>query len=80
MNSNLKNYSLLLIACIIWGLTPLCGRILKDCMSPMLITGLRFSIASSIIFIVLAFTEPVFDSYTQIKTAQSFDTTGVALF
>ncbi len=57
MNSNLKNYSLLLIACIIWGLTPLCGRILKDCMSPMLITGLRFSIASSIIFIVLAFTE-----------------------
>lgn len=24
--------------------------------------------------------KPVFDSYTQIKTAQSFDTTGVALF
>lgn len=23
---------------------------------------------------------PVFDSYTQIKTAQSIDTTGVALF
>ena len=24
--------------------------------------------------------KPVFDSYTQIKTAQSIDTTGVALF
>ena len=53
MSRQYKYYSLLIIACFIWGLTPLCGRILKDSMSPMLITAARFYITALILFLFI---------------------------
>lgn len=50
MKGQLKFYLMLFLACMIWGLTPICGRILKDCMSPMLITGARFYLVALILF------------------------------
>ncbi|MGN1281556.1 MAG: DMT family transporter [Succinivibrio sp.] len=53
MTSHYKYYFLLIIACLIWGLTPLCGRILKDSMSPMLITAARFYLTALILFLIV---------------------------
>jgi drug/metabolite transporter (DMT)-like permease len=50
MKGQLKFYLMLFLACMIWGLTPICGRVLKDCMSPMLITGARFYLVALILF------------------------------
>ena len=43
----------------------------------IMIVGALINIVLTVIPMLL---KPVFDSYTQIKTAQSIDTTGVALF
>ena len=53
MTSKSKAYLFLVMACFFWGATPLCGRILKDSLSPMLITGARFSLVSIILFTFL---------------------------
>ncbi len=50
MNGKLKYYLILLLACFIWGSTPLCGRVLKDSMSPMMITAARFYVVAFILF------------------------------
>ncbi|MGN0903514.1 MAG: DMT family transporter [Succinivibrio sp.] len=49
-----KYYSLLVLACFLWGTTPLCGRILRNCMSPMLITGARFMLVALVLFSIVA--------------------------
>ena len=53
MTSKSKAYLFLVLACFFWGATPLCGRILKDSLSPMLITGARFTLVSIILFTFL---------------------------
>ena len=55
MASKSKAYFYLVLACFFWGATPLCGRILKDSLSPMLITGARFTLVSLILFAFLFF-------------------------
>lgn len=50
MDGKFKYYLILLLACFIWGATPLCGRVLKDSMSPMLITSARFFVVALILF------------------------------
>lgn len=55
MTSKSKAYFYLVLACFFWGATPLCGRILKDSLSPMLITGARFTLVSLILFAFLFF-------------------------
>lgn len=57
MNSKLKYYLILLLACFIWGATPLCGRILKDSLSPILITTARFYVVAIILFAVILATQ-----------------------
>lgn len=53
LNGRLKYYLILLLACFIWGATPLCGRVLKDSMSPMLITSARFYVVALILFALI---------------------------
>ncbi|MBQ9221372.1 MAG: DMT family transporter [Succinivibrio dextrinosolvens] len=50
LNGKFKYYLILLLACFIWGATPLCGRVLRDSMSPMLITAARFYVVALILF------------------------------
>lgn len=57
MKGQFRYYFILFIACVIWGLTPICGRVLKDCMSPMLITGARFYLVAIILFTLIVLIE-----------------------
>ncbi len=53
LKGKFKYYLLLLLACFIWGTTPLCGRVLRDSMSPMLITSARFYVVALILFSII---------------------------
>lgn len=54
MTSNkAKYYLILILACFLWGTTPLCGRYLRDCMSPLLITAARFYLVTLILFALI---------------------------
>ena len=49
-NKLAKYYALLMVACIFWAFSPICGRYLKDSMSPLLITSTRFYLVAAILF------------------------------
>lgn len=57
MKGQFRYYLILFISCVIWGLTPICGRVLKDCMSPMLITGARFYLVALVLFSLIVLLE-----------------------
>ena len=48
-----KYYVLLLVVCLIWGATPASGKFTVEAFSPLMITGMRFGIMASVLFLWL---------------------------
>lgn len=51
-----KYYVLLLLVCLIWGATPASGKFTVEAFSPLMITGMRFGIMASVLFLWLFLT------------------------
>lgn len=51
-----KAFAVLVLVTLIWGATPACGKILSACLSPFLITGMRFASIAAILFLWLFLT------------------------
>lgn len=51
-----KAYFVLALACVLWGGTPACGKVLVSKMPPLTLTGVRFLIMAAFIFLFLALT------------------------
>jgi drug/metabolite transporter (DMT)-like permease len=54
--SKAKAYFVLALACVLWGGTPACGKVLVSMMPPTLLTGVRFLLMAAFIFLFLALT------------------------
>lgn len=54
--SKAKYYVMLALVCMVWGATPVTGKLLVDAFSPLLLTGIRFAVIVVILFMWLALT------------------------
>ncbi|MGN0909579.1 MAG: DMT family transporter [Succinivibrio sp.] len=51
-----KAYFVLALACVLWGGTPACGKVLVSKMPPLTLTGVRFFLMAAFIFLFLSLT------------------------
>ncbi len=61
-----KYYILLVLVTLIWGTTPAFGKLLVDAMSPLVLTGLRFGVIATLLFLFLIITKQ-FKEFKQTK-------------